>query len=93
MRLAHHARLLARRPSFFIRRDYGTHEWVSYAYIVRLSEVDRKKLLSSDDRLRRWYERQLNTENGEAAAAYLRAGRIKRRWLKFLAPPRLRRRK
>ena len=69
MRAAHDARLLARRGSFFIPRDDGTHERVSYGYVTRLSHTDRIKLLSSDEKLRRWYEHQQNTENGEATAA------------------------
>jgi hypothetical protein len=92
MRVTHDARLLARRGSFFSHDD-GTHGRVSYGYVTRLSHVDRIKLLSSDEKLRRWYEHQQNTENGEATTAYLRASWVKRIYLKLMAPPRLRQRK
>jgi hypothetical protein len=93
MRVAHDTRLLARRGSFLIRHDDGTHERVSYGYVTRLSHTDRIKLLSSDEKLRRWYEHQQNIENGEATTAYLRASWVKRMYLKLMAPPRLRQRK
>jgi hypothetical protein len=93
MRAVHDARLLARRGSFFIQRDDGTHERVSYGYVTRLSHVDRIKLLSSDEKLRRWYAHQQNTENGEAATAYVEANWLKRIYLRFMAPARLRQRR
>ena len=81
---------LRRRSAFWIDLPDGRRQRITYGRIVNLPRSDRARLLARDRAMQTWFQQQFQGENIELSGRLLRAGRVKRLWLRLVLPFRFR---